>query len=119
MGDNIASELGYLRGQELFQIAFGREELVLTFNADFISVHSPIYFALAGNQAFEIWAPNGILKDPAIFRLLHTQIMSFQMNQNEDLKLDFTNGDYLILCKWQNASQGSYQISCGQEVIIV
>ncbi|HIA52887.1 MAG TPA: hypothetical protein EYN91_12500 [Candidatus Melainabacteria bacterium] len=118
MGDNIAGELGYLRGQELFQIAFGSEELVFTLNSDFISVHCPVFFAIGNNQPFEIWTPGGVLKDPAIFRLLHTQIMSFQMNQNEDLKLDFTNGDYLILCKKQN-SQGSYQISCGQEVIIV
>ncbi len=116
--ENLASELGYLRGQELFQIAFGSEELVLTLNNDFISVHCPVEFAQAGAQPFEIWAPGAFLRDPSIFRLLHTQIMSFQMNQNEDLKLDFTNGDFLVLRKKPGAD-GSYQISCGSEVIIV
>lgn len=118
MGESIASELGFLRGQELYQIAFGREELVLTLNPDFISVQCPVLYASGNSQPFEIWSPNAVLQDPAIFRLLHTQIMSFAMNQNEDLKLDFTNGDYLVFKKKPDA-QGSYQISCGSEVIIV
>lgn len=118
MGENVAQELGFLRGQELFQIAFGSNELVFSLNPDFISVHCPVEYASGNGQAFEIWCPGGVLQDPAIFRLLHTQIMSFAMNQNEDLKLDFTNGDYLVFRKKQD-SEGSYQISCGQEVIIV
>jgi hypothetical protein len=40
------------------------------------------------------------------------------MNQNEDLKLDFTNGDFLVLRK-KSDEHGSYQISCGNEVIVV
>ena len=118
MGEHGTADLGYLRGQELFQIAFGRDELVFTLNQDFISIHCPVEYASGSAQPFEIWSPGRVLQDPAIFRLLHTQIMSFQMNQNEDLKLDFTNGDFLVLRKKPDA-QGSYQISCGTEVIIV
>jgi len=118
MSESVAADLGFLRGQELFQIAFGRDELVFTLNADFISVHCPVEYAAMGAQPFQIWSPGTVLKDPSIFRLLHTQVMSFAMNQNEDLKLDFTNGDFLVLRKKQDG-QGSYQISCGQEVIIV
>jgi|SRR5688572_9346 hypothetical protein len=118
MGEQGTADLGYLRGQELFQIAFGRDELVFTLNPDFISVHCPVEYASGSAQPFEIWSPGHVLQDPAIFRLLHTQIMSFQMNQNEDLKLDFTNGDFLVFRK-QPEAQGSYQMSCGSEVIIV
>lgn len=117
MGD-VAAELGFLKGQELFQIAFGRNEIVFSLNPDFISVHCPVEYASGNGQQFEIWSPGAVLQDPAIFRLLHTQIMSFAMNQNEDLKLDFSNGDYLVFRKKPEAN-GSYQISCGQEVIIV
>ena len=118
MVENAAATLGYLRGQELFQISFGRDELVFSLNPDFISVHCPVEYATGNAQPFEIWSPGHVLQDPAIFRLLHTQIMSFQMNQNEDLKLDFTNGDFLVFRK-KSDEQGSYQISCGNEVIIV
>ncbi|MBC7999882.1 MAG: hypothetical protein IAF58_18145 [Leptolyngbya sp.] len=118
MNDNSATELAFLKGQELFQIAFGKSEVVFSLNPDFISIHCSIEYASGSAPLFEIWSPNNVLQDPAIFRLLHSQIQSFAMNQNEDLKLDFSNGDIIVLRK-KSDGQGSYQISCGSEVIVV
>ncbi len=62
MGEHGTADLGYLRGQELFQIAFGRDELVFTLNPDFISVHCPVEYSSGSAQPFEIWSPGHVCK---------------------------------------------------------
>ena len=113
------TDLRFLNGRELIQVAVGLYHTIFKFDED-ISIAVEGEFRYFDGQAEWIWRPKpgSSLIAARTVTLLGATIESFESNDNGTLALTFSNGHRLILAD-SSKEYESYQITRPGETIVV
>ena len=96
MSGQKASDLKFLKGQEVCQIAFGMYDLQINWSDDGLSCTGRvIYTPSTGGEV--VWTEGHPFDAVLVLRLLQQTIEAFDGSSDGQLKLRFSNGDRLTV----------------------
>jgi hypothetical protein len=116
MPNHSASVLRFLKGQEICQIAFGMYDLQINWGDGGVSCTGRvIYTPTVGGEV--LWTEGHPFDAVPILRLLQQTIESFDGSSEGELRLQFSNGDRLIVAR-DDGPEGFTIHQVGQPLIV-